>query len=293
MMLRQAVFSIASKRSAIPLRHFATAATTGPKRALNKQQIVETPPSNTPPVPPPPPPPVPPSGDGVASGLVAPALGIATVIAGGAYYFDVFGLKEEAKQTAAPTTEPAKEDVSEDPVYEVKSEGIGDLLEEATQEEEPSPAAEDPVHEVKTTGGAAEEPPASERGPAAGNRVLEINVPQVTQREVPPVRVIEHPASGNRVEMHVNKPKEKVPTAMDAAKELLKPEQRAAALEAAYKAIRVTQDTSLFEDLDHLTPSELKVRVVQLASEMKNQTKWEAVRLQEHLARKEKEVAEK
>ena len=293
-MLRQAVFSIASKRSAIPLRHFATAATTGPKRALNKQQIVETPPSNTPPVPPPP---VPPSGDGVASGLVAPALGIATVIAGGAYYFDVFGLKEEAKQTAVPTTEPAKEDVSEDPVYEVKSEGIGDLLGEATQEEEePSPAAEDPVHEVKTTGGdaeAKEEPPASERGPAAGNRVLEINVPKVTQREVPPVRVIEHPASGNRVEMHVNKPKEKVPTAMDAAKELLKPEQRAAALEAAYKAIRVTQDTSLFEDLDHLTPSELKVRVVQLASEMKNQTKWEAVRLQEHLARKEKEVAEK
>jgi hypothetical protein len=80
---------------------------------------------------------------------------------------------------------------------------------------------------------------------------------------------------------------------MDAAKELLKPDQTFAAWEAAHHAIRNTQDMTLFHDLDQLNPTELKVRVVQLASEMKNQSKWEAVRLHEHLTRKEKEVAEK
>ena len=52
-------------------------------------------------------------------------------------------------------------------------------------------------------------------------------------------------------------------------------------------------DDAYFKDLDELSTAQLKARVVQLASEMKDRTKWEAVRLKELLAMKEKEAAEK
>lgn len=46
-------------------------------------------------------------------------------------------------------------------------------------------------------------------------------------------------------------------------------------------------------DMDALTNSQLKVRLVQMAKELEERTKWEAVRLQEFLAMKEKEVEDK
>ena len=51
--------------------------------------------------------------------------------------------------------------------------------------------------------------------------------------------------------------------------------------------------TFLAADLDQLNRAQLQVRVVQLAAEMKDRTKWEAVRLKEFLAMKEKETADK
>ncbi len=46
-------------------------------------------------------------------------------------------------------------------------------------------------------------------------------------------------------------------------------------------------------DLDRMTPSQLKVRLVQMARDLEERTKWEAVRLQEFLAMKEKEVEDR
>ena len=46
-------------------------------------------------------------------------------------------------------------------------------------------------------------------------------------------------------------------------------------------------------DLDKMTPSQLKVRLVQMARDLEERTKWEAVRLQEFLAMKEKEVEDR
>mmetsp|Transcript_802 Transcript_802/g.1895 ORF Transcript_802/g.1895 Transcript_802/m.1895 type:complete len:659 (-) Transcript_802:49-2025(-) len=46
-------------------------------------------------------------------------------------------------------------------------------------------------------------------------------------------------------------------------------------------------------DLDKMTPSQLKVRLVQMARDLEERTKWEAVRLQEFLTMKEKEVEDK
>ena len=84
-------------------------------------------------------------------------------------------------------------------------------------------------------------------------------------------------------------------TAANAMSEL----QSTAALEnsqtlaAAKAALRSDLDTEYFADLDQLSPSDLRIRVVQLATEMSDRTKWEAVRLKEFLAMKEKEVGEK
>lgn len=44
------------------------------------------------------------------------------------------------------------------------------------------------------------------------------------------------------------------------------------------------------DNLDDMTPTQLKVRLVHLVKEMEDRTKWEAIRLQEFMSMKEKEV---
>jgi len=68
--------------------------------------------------------------------------------------------------------------------------------------------------------------------------------------------------------------------------------QNSKTLAAANAALRSDLDREYFSDLDSLSPSELRTRVVQLATEMSDRTKWEAVRLKEFLAMKEKEVGD-
>jgi len=68
--------------------------------------------------------------------------------------------------------------------------------------------------------------------------------------------------------------------------------QNSKTLAAANAALRSDLDREYFSDLDSLTVSELRTRVVQLATEMSDRTKWEAVRLKEFLAMKEKEVGD-
>jgi len=63
-------------------------------------------------------------------------------------------------------------------------------------------------------------------------------------------------------------------------------------LAAANAALRSDLDQQYFTDLDTLTPTQLRTRVVQLATEMSDRTKWEAIRLKEFLSMKEKEVGD-
>eukprot|EP00957_Ditylum_brightwellii_P008944 677133-Ditylum_brightwellii.AAC.1 len=63
-------------------------------------------------------------------------------------------------------------------------------------------------------------------------------------------------------------------------------------LAVAHKKLRANLNETFLADLDSLSLGELKIRVVQLVSEMEERTKWEAVRLKEFLSMKEKEVAE-
>ena len=69
--------------------------------------------------------------------------------------------------------------------------------------------------------------------------------------------------------------------------------QNSKTLASANAALRSDLDREYFADLDQLSQSELRTRVVQLATEMSDRTKWEAVRLKEFLSMKEKEVGDK
>jgi hypothetical protein len=106
-----------------------------------------------------------------------------------------------------------------------------------------------------------------------------------------------HPVTGNRVVMQ---PSSKALVIEDASmtenaiKELNDSvtEKAAESLVQSHQSLWSAMDGSFFADLDSLTITQLKARVVQLATEMKDRTKWEAVRLKEFLAMKERETAD-
>ena len=64
-------------------------------------------------------------------------------------------------------------------------------------------------------------------------------------------------------------------------------------LKRAHALLRGSLDESFLVDLETLSPAQLRIRVVQLVSEMAERTKWEAVRLKEFLALKEREVTDR
>lgn len=64
-------------------------------------------------------------------------------------------------------------------------------------------------------------------------------------------------------------------------------------LKRAHALLKGSLDESFLVDLETLTPAQLRIRVVQLVSEMAERTKWEAVRLKEFLQLKEREVTDR
>eukprot|EP00804_Cyclotella_cryptica_P012891 CCRYP_002247-RB/>CCRYP_002247-RB protein AED:0.19 eAED:0.19 QI:94/1/1/1/0.5/0.33/3/245/620 len=69
--------------------------------------------------------------------------------------------------------------------------------------------------------------------------------------------------------------------------------ETSSALATAQANLRTDLDQTFLSDLDSLSPSQLRIRIVQLVAEMTDRTKWEAIRIQEFLSLKEKEVGEK
>jgi len=156
--------------------------------------------------------------------------------------------------------------------------------------------------------------------PTGGNRVRDITAPDNTGRKSDPVAIQGHAQGGNRVSVEqfgsgsVQDTKTDVAAAaavavdaapsaslaVEAEKEL---SGSAFALDEksmideelakAHALMKHAVDETYLKDLELLAPSALKIRVVQLASEMNDRAKWEAVRLKEFLAMKEKEVGEK
>ena len=179
----------------------------------------------------------------------------------------------------------------------------------------------DPPKPATTTVAVKEEAPAAETAVAESkktgpNRVTQIDMPaEMMNKTVAPLTTagISHPANGNRVAMDIVPPKpakkeKSKKKKKDAKKESLgdtsltneaiQQLQFSANTAAAKSMIQSHQslwsalDASFFDDLEDLSKAELKSRIVKLVAELKQRTQWEAVRLKEFMAMKEKEVAQ-
>ncbi|CAB9526639.1 MICOS complex subunit MIC60 [Seminavis robusta] len=243
------------------------------KRALSKQQlqgVKPDPPAEVPPTTPPPaaatPPPANGGGDNgnmMAIGVVALALA-----GGGGYYY--YNMESDAVPAESTPAAVEEEKASDAPAAE-----------EAKTEEVTSITAED-----------------------GSNRVVQIEIPmeegtRPASAETTPAETA-HPEDGNKLTLESMQPKKKsakIPTSSvaDSVKEL----QASIDLETSEVTKRANAevmrsfDESLFQGLDDMSAAQLKAKIMQLATEMKDRTKWEALRLKEFLAMKEKETGDK
>eukprot|EP00980_Cylindrotheca_fusiformis_P023473 scaffold10507_cov128-Cylindrotheca_fusiformis.AAC.6 len=265
----------------LSLRSFATSRQ---KRALNEQQLgkaASSSSSNTPP------PPAPPAKDGKATGggsSILPIVGVLAVAGGaGAYYMDL--IPDMPSSDSTPTL-PVKNNAK--PADEPKQ--------EAPQKETPKVKKESKKEKKEEAAPAA---PVKEEGPT-GNRVLNITLPEGSSYSAAPAPITEHPAGGNRVKMEPakegNSPEANAAASVDnALKELqreISKDDTTRSLIEAHKDLAKLTSMDLSE-LDEMSMTQLKVRLVQMTKDMEERTKWEAVRLKEFLAMKEKEVEDK
>jgi len=149
----------------------------------------------------------------------------------------------------------------------------------------------------------AAEPDAKKQADSDGpHRVVSIQVPSKMKGSSSgskPPAIPTHPEGGNRVGVKPKAPELVVvnvdPVMTEEAIAALKESTAKRASEAvveSHVSLWSSMDESFFADLDSLNSSQLKARIVQLVTEMKDRTKWEAVRLKEFLAMKEKETAD-
>ena len=263
-------------------------------------------------------------GGGGGGGMVL--LGLAVLGLGGvgaAYYYDTIDfesikgspIKEEEKweiikqpkedaEGGSAIEEIAKKEMAEATAASAEKEIEGTAgKEEARSTEETDGDATEPTDAAVSTDGAAAE------RTGTGNRVTTIHVPPAdTERPPQVVPTPEHPPNAHRVTGmpfaaaaidaaadDSTKRDHALVSAEEAAKEIASSTEgeTEAKLRAAHKSLRADLDEAYLEDLDGLGERELRIRVVQLAAEMDERTKWEAVRLKEFLSMKEKETAEK
>lgn len=263
-------------------------------------------------------PPPPPSGGGSS---ILPIVGLAAIGGGGAaYYMDLIPMGGNASDSVGQTEEKVKEETPKQVVETVVEETKEKVVVKEEEEEKEVVAA---VAKEETAVVAVEKE--EEKTPVfIGNRVLNIHAPPASERgssAAPPPPPVEHDPNGSRVSVEKfnqvygssssqeetsepSPPKEETSESSSPTSEtVLQAEEELTssitsskiddALKEAHVTMRATLNESFLKDLDKLSESELRIRIVQLASEMGERTKWEAVRLREFLAMKEKEVADK
>jgi len=246
-------------------------ATSAEKRALNVNQLkgAETE-KAAPPTPPPP-------AQGGDSSLPFILGGLALVGVGAAAYSNgaIPGLKPHPEAVAAKET--PKEAGEKAPAAAV-------VVAEKIKEES--------VSVVKETASSAPVEP-------SGNRVVTISLPKGTRRSGSPAGTItEHRVGGNRVSMPpkmnqevVGTPEPSIDAALQELRGQLSQESSITLQEARQELAKLSSLDA--KELDSLSPSQLKIRIIQLSKDLEDRTKWEAVRLKEFLAMKEQEVQHK
>ena len=294
----------------------AAAATSKQKRALNPDQLEGQPQSGTP------------SSSSAspiksvsasqANSLLPYGIAGAVALAGGSiYYFQSQASKspaDDAKGTANLAAEPKKDEkpnplskTSASVKKEVEKASVKKEVEKASVKKEVEKASvKKEIEKSKQSDEKSHE--------KAGNRVVSIEVPdKMKGASALPTQTIvaSHPQAGNRVSIHP--PRKETFVIQDASMTKraiadLDTSSQAASLEnktgisdtgaveaviKSHQSLWSSVDEAFFADLDSLNSAQLKARVVQLATEMRDRTKWEAVRLKEFLAMKEKETADK
>ena len=220
----------------------------------------------------------------------------------------------EAAAAAAASAADAAGEASKDGKDDTAAAAAAEVSAETKTEEADKVAAANDAD----SGAGAESSEASTSADG-GNRVTTIVVPPIDEENRPPQVVPadpEHPPNANKVTglpfggdadaaaggtggsgsaEESGQREHALVSAEEAAKEIASAAEgeTEAKLRAAHKSLRADLDESYLADLDSLGERELRIRVVQLASEMDERTKWEAVRLKEFLSMKEKETAEK
>jgi vacuolar-type H+-ATPase subunit D/Vma8 len=298
------VYLNSARRWNAPLRRWERSFVTGAqKRALQQNQVSAS--SKEPPKPAVPPP-VPPTAAFDSNQLVP--IGIASGVAlaaGGAYYYynknsakddktaEVI-VKEEAKAPAGAPSPPAVA---------------------ASDTPKVAPSSSPPEKKTPSTASKAATPkdiPVTVVTASSGNRVTSIAVPDKMKNTVAASAVaVEHPADGNRVSVLLSPPKDE--PAKDVAQEEAKVKDTAstqtaveelqsattfAATESllqSHQSLWATSDSVFMnvDSLEKLSIPQLQARVLQLAAELKDRTRWEAIRLKEFLVMKEKETTDK
>lgn len=147
-----------------------------------------------------------------------------------------------------------------------------------------------------------------------GNRVVQIYAPSSVGRKSEMLPAPGHPENGNRVSVSLESKildKEKINPVPKVVVTVAAPnnvkstladdELKVSTLGPSIIDAELARSESIMKSaleqtlngLDDLTPSELRIKVIQLVTELGERTKWEAVRLKEFLSMKEKEVGEK
>jgi hypothetical protein len=259
----------------------AAAATNRTKRALNEQQLQGAP------KPPTPSPPTgstaaaaPPSGNdgGGGSGTTLAMVAVLAAVGGGAaYYFDMFpGMAREPKQEEPVTVVEADVVTTTKDDGTVKEELV--ITEQTVSEGEVKDAAV--IAAVDETPEKEDEEPKLEPSETVATDIKEAETVTGTTTE---------PAVAAQVAAAFEESK-----IMETLREL-KAQLNAKTDKALTEAHRELAKLSSLDmnDLETMTDTQLKVRLVQMAKDMEDQAKWEAVRLQEFLALKEREVEDK
>mmetsp|Transcript_8111 Transcript_8111/g.23966 ORF Transcript_8111/g.23966 Transcript_8111/m.23966 type:complete len:648 (-) Transcript_8111:245-2188(-) len=196
--------------------------------------------------------------------------------------------KKEAAAAPAPEPAPAavEESLSAKELEEV-NEIIADVVGEATAEVATVAASVEAVAKEAeavvakaVVAKAAPEKEASSPPPAAAPEPLTVVVAASPE-----------PASAPEPTSYLDEAK--ILAEIEELKKALHEKSDAAAAEAHSELAKISSVNLMGLDLDSMTSSQLKVRLVQMARDLEERTKWEVVRLQEFLSMKEKEVEDR
>ena len=263
-MLRSAV--IVTQRNHVVVMGRRSLVTAQQKRVQQQGQSNNKTPSTIPsatstPVPPPPP--------SSGSGNLLPMLAVGALgAAGAAYYMDVIPPFLLPNNSEEKTQEPIVTTTKEEEEKEVVDVVVADNVEK----KQDTPVV-DVEEKVETKVEMTKDPKV-----VTGNRVTQISVPPAVDR---PPQIVPEPTyleNANRVSVILPQTNKKEEESGSMAKESIVNELQQGKLGG---------DDDDDESLENLSPEQLRWKVAQLLLELKERTKWEAVRLQEYLKRKE------